>query len=159
MFSFNDYKQIINSYMTVLRPEWLLVGLIIAVLVIIAGIMVFLVFFGIRKILKIRKSKIDQEDLLDEIGNLNKQVKDLIKEKNEIMAMKVSKLGLKPDEEDTVDETEAVDSEEQIDDANIRFPKLNLIDVEYKNYRPKKYGNNFDLEELVDNFRCYSTVN
>ena len=157
MFSFNDYKQIINSYKDSFEgPEWLLVGLIIAVLVIIAGIMVFLVFFGIRKILKIRKSKIDQEDLLDEIGNLNKQVKDLIKEKNEIMAMKVSKLGLKPDEEDTVDETEAVDSEEQIDDANIRFPKLNLIDVEYKNYRPKKYGNNFDLEELVDNFRCYS---
>src|SRR5690554_2979353 len=78
MFSFNDYKQIINSYKDSFEgPEWLLVGLIIAVLVIIAGIMVFLVFFGIRKILKIRKSKIDQEDLLDEIGNLNKQVKDL----------------------------------------------------------------------------------
>ena len=36
------------------------------------------------------------------------------------------------------------------------FPKLNKIDELYKSYKIKNYGNDFTLEEMLDNFRCYA---
>jgi hypothetical protein len=149
--------KVINSYKGNFKgSEWLLVGISIAILVIIVGLVGLLIFFGIRRIMRFRKYKLNQEDLLDEIAALNSQVKDLMKEKSEIMAMKVSQLGLKPGEEATTEETENETDEEKKDNANIRFPKLDKIDEQYKNYKIKKYENNFTLEELLDNFRCYA---
>ena len=77
------------------------------------------------------------------------------------MAMKVSQLGLKPDEKNTIEETEeqkeeGEEGEENVDDSKIRFPKLNKIDHEFKGYKVKKYENNYNLAELLDNFRCYA---
>ena len=157
--NFNDYKKIINSYRGSFQgPEWIFVGLTIAIVVIIFGIVIFLVYFAIRRILRIRKNKLNQEDLLDEIGDLNNKVKKLMKEKNEIMAMKVSQLGLKPDESDTIENTENSEEKEEVekDKSNVRFPKLDSIDERYKTYKVKNYNNNFSLSELVDNFRAFS---
>ena len=157
MFNVNDYRRIINSYKDSFEgPEWLLVGLVIAILVIIVATIGLLIFFAVRKIIRSRKSKLNQDELLDEIANLNDQVKKLIKEKNEIMAMKVSKLGLRPDEEEEPLEEENPDENEEVDDSKIRFPKLNKIDELYKSYKIKNYGNDFTLEEMLDNFRCYA---
>jgi hypothetical protein len=157
MANYQNYMKVLNSYKDSFEgPEWLFVGLAIAIFVIIAGLIVLLIFFGVRKIIKFRKSKLNQEDLLDEIAGLNGQVQKLMKEKNEIMAMKVSQLGLKPDEEATTEESENKDDEKSKDDANIRFPKLDKIDEKYKAYKIKNYGNTFTLDEMVDNFRCYA---
>jgi hypothetical protein len=157
--NYNNYIKVINSYRGNFEgPEWLFVGLAIATLVIIVGLIGLLFFFAIRKIIRFRKSRLNQDDLLDEISDLNSQVQKLMKEKNEIMAMKVSQLGLKPGEETTTEELENKENgeEEKKDNANIRFPKLDSIDQKYKNYKAKNYENNFTLDELLDNFRCYS---
>jgi hypothetical protein len=157
--NYNNYIKVINSYKDNFDgPEWLFVGLAIATLVIIVGLIGLLFFFAIRKIIRFRKSRLNQDDLLDEISDLNSQVQKLMKEKNEIMAMKVSQLGLKPGEETTTEELENKENgeEEKKDNANIRFPKLDSIDQKYKNYKAKNYENNFTLDELLDNFRCYS---
>jgi hypothetical protein len=158
MANYNNYMKVLNSYKDSFEgPEWLFVGLVIAIFVIIIGLVVLLIFFGIRKFIKLRKSKLNQEELLDEIADLNNQVKNLMKEKNEIMAMKVSQLGLKPGEDPTTDEkAEKKDEEEQTGDLTIRFPKLDMIDQEYKNYKLKNYANSFTLEELIDDFKCFS---
>ena len=100
----------------------------------------------------------DQEELLDEIGKLNNQVRDLMQEKKELMAMKVSQLGLNPNEESNSNE-EVTESDEQAPDeeaGNIRFPKLVRIDEQYANSKIKNYNNNFTLEELVDDLRCFA---
>ena len=77
-----------------------------------------------------------------------------MKEKDEIMAMKVSQLGLGGEEENPLDENkDKID--EDVDDG-IRFPKLTAIDELYKNYRVQNYENSFTLEELIDDFRCFS---
>ncbi len=161
MANYNEYKKVINSYSGNFNgSEWLFVGIAIATLVIIIGLIALIVFFAVRRLLRFRKYKLNQEDLLDEIAELNSKVKKLMKEKDEIMAMKVSQLGLKPGEkEDEVptEEENAEKNEEDVeDDANIRFPKLNKIDKKYKDYKIKNYGNAFTLEELVDNFKCYA---
>ncbi|MGE5456022.1 MAG: hypothetical protein ACM3O4_02850 [Ignavibacteriales bacterium] len=158
---FNEYRKVINSYRGNFHgPEWIFVGLTVAIIVVIIGLVGVLIYFAIRRLIKFRKNKLNQEDLLDEIGDLNNQVKKLMKEKNEIMAMKVSQLGLKPDESDKEEVTENPEEteEEKKDRANIRFPKLDNIDARYKSYKVKNYNNTFTLAELIDNFKCFSAT-
>ncbi len=165
MFNFTNYREIINSYKDTFKgPEYVFVVLAIAVLVIILGLIILLIFFAVRKLIRIRKSKLNQEDLLNEIANLDNQVHKLMKEKDEIMAMKVSQLGLKPDEKNTLDlekkpEEKTAEGEEVPEEGineNARFPKLEKIDKLYKDYKAKKYSNTFSLEELIDNFKCFA---
>lgn len=156
IIKFSEYQKVINSYKPSFQGlEWILVGAAIAFLVIIVALVILLIFFGIRRFFRFRKTKLNQEDLLDEIFDLNNQVKKLMKEKDEIMAMKVSKLGLSPDDPDVPEVGDDEDSEER-DLSNIRFPKLNRIDQTHKNFKARNYANNFTLEELVDNFRAYA---
>ena len=92
--------------------------------------------------------------MLEEVAKLNLEVSSLVKEKEDILAMKVSHLGLRPDEED-VEEVSKLDSEE-IDAMDTRFPKLTNIDINYNNYQIKNYNNTFTLEELVELFRNFA---
>lgn len=160
MVNYNDYVKVVNSYKDSFKgPEWLFVGLVIAILVIIIGLIGMLIFFGFKKLIKFKRTKLNQDDLLDEIDHLNTQVKGLMKEKDEIMSMKVSQLGLKPDEKNTVDveapKAEGSDEDEVITSTS-RFSKLATIDQKYAKLKPKNYANSFTLEELVESFRCYS---
>lgn len=85
---------------------------------------------------------------------LNKQVATLMEEKESILAMKVSHLGLKPEEDDTIEEKE--ESKDNVDTTTSRFPKLTQVDNEYSTYKVQNYNNNFTLEELVENFRNFA---
>ncbi len=160
MFNFVNYFKIINSYKGSFRgAEWILVTVSIIILVIIVGLTVLLIYFFVKALIRIRKRKLDQDDLLDEIGKLNEQVNKLMKEKDEIMAMKVSQLGLKPDEKATEEITEEKPEEEETAEVgleNVRFPKLIKIDRELANYKLKKYTTTYTLEELIDDFRCFA---
>ncbi len=154
--NYKEYKLILDSYrQNFTGAEWILVWFAIAVLVIILISILVLIFFGIRKAIKVGRIKVNQEDLINEVDSLYKQVEKLMKEKEDIMAMKVSQLGLRPDESDE-ELFEEIGETDDIDTTTSRFPKLTLIDDEYASYKVKKYGNNFTLEELIDNFRCYS---
>lgn len=157
LVKFSEYQKVINSYKPNFKGmEWILVGTAIAFLVIVLGLFVLLVFSRVRKFFRFRKTKLNQEDLLDEIFNLNNQVKKLMKEKDEILAMKVSKLGLSPEDPEILDEEDEEAEEGERDLSNVRFLKLDRIDQKFKNYKPKNYGNNFTLNELADNFRAYA---
>ena len=163
--AFNGIKQIFNikGYINVIRnyyadftaPEWILAVLSILFVVGFLGLAIYLIWLIIRKYLKFKKPAIDQEALMDEVANLNKQVVKLSKEKEEILAMKVSQLGLKPDE--TSEDTTMEKKEEDVDtNKDQRFSKLALIDMEYANYKVQNYNNNFDLPELCSNFRNFA---
>lgn len=154
--NFKAYMKIINNYKDSFSgAEWILVGLAITVLVIMVGFIILLVFFAIKKLIKFNRS-LNQEDLLEEIANLNDQVIKLMKEKDEIMALKVSQLGIKPGEEGEELPAEEEKPLEAENNPNIRFPKLAKIDEVYKGYKIKNYGNSYTLEELVDNFKCFA---
>ena len=162
MFNYFDYKKILDSYKDSFSAvEWIFVVLTILFLVVIILGLIFLVFTRLRKYLRLRKQKLNQDELLDEIGNLNKKVRQLMKEKDELMAMKVSQLGLNPNEENTPDlpnnSSGGESNESEAENAgNIRFPKLVRIDERMKGFKAKNYNCNFTLQELIDNFRCFS---
>ena len=62
------------------------------------ALVILCVFFLVRKYIRFRKSLVEQESLLEELADLHKQVRQLMKEKDELYAMKVSQLGLNPEE-------------------------------------------------------------
>ena len=123
-----------------------------AILLIVLGGLGFLIYLLIRKYIRFRKTVVEQENLLEEVATLNNEVATLVKEKQDILAMKVSHLGIKPNEEDT--EETANDAVAEGD--GIRFPKLYSIDEEFANYKVQNYGNNFELPELVELFRNFA---
>ena len=156
IFNIMEYVKIIDFYKDDFTgPEWLFVVLaIILVVAMMAGI-ILLIYFLIRKYIRFRKTLVEQESLLEEVGELNKKVATLVKEKEEILAMKVSHLGIKPNESDTEEEGEEKPEDNGPTEAP-RFSKLAEIDLQFENYKIQNYGNSFTLEELVSNFRNFA---
>lgn len=156
MFSISDYAKVIDSYNGSFNGlEKFFVFLSVAFLVLIVLLIVFLIVLFVRKLIRRSMNNMSKEELLEEIANLNDKVRKLMKEKEEIMAMKVSQLGLNPDA-DEEENPEGVAEEEDPAQAGIRFPKLVQLDEDFKNFHPRNYENAFTLEELIDDFRCYS---
>ena len=155
IFNVKSYIEIVNFYKGDFNgPEWFFVALAILLLLVVFVSIGLIVYFLIRKYIRFRKTIVEQESLLEEVSHLNKEVATLMKEKEEILAMKVSHLGLKPNEEDT--DSDAGQQEDNTPVGAPRFSKLNDIDIEFANYKIQNYGNNFTLEELVSNFRNFA---
>lgn len=156
MFDMQQYILIIKDYKSDFNvPEWILVVISVVILVVLLGLILFIIYLALKKYIKIRKSLIEQEAVLEEISVLNNKVATLVKEKQEILAMKVSHLGLKPDESGNV-ESSSEGNEEVDQETAIRFSKLNDIDIQYKDYKIQNYNNSFTLPELVELFRNFA---
>ena len=155
IFDIKSYQNILSAYQGDLSmPEWVLVGISIFCLLLLIFLIFVLIYLLIRKYLKFRKQAIKQDELMDEVANLNGKVASLVKEKEEILAMKVSQLGLKPNE--SAEESVEENKDEANNDPNNRFSKLALIDEEYAKYKQKDYENSFTLPELCANFRNFA---
>ena len=156
IFSISSYTKIINFYKDDFSgPEWLFVGIAIFLVILVVAFIAFLLFLLIRKYIRVRKTLVEQESLLEEVSELNNEVATLMEEKQDILAMKVSHLGLKPTESDEEEVQEG--EEKEIDPAgDTRFSKLATIDEAFKDYKIKNYDNNFTLEELVELFRNFA---
>ena len=157
IFDIKSYQNMIDTYKADLSmPEWILVVIAILFVVIFIGLIIALIYLLIRKYLKFRKQVINEDELLDEVAYLNGQVASLMKEKEEILAMKVSQLGLRPGESPKEDVAKQQGDEDSATNPDIRFSKLDQIDKEYENYESIDYGNNFTLPELCENFRNFA---
>ena len=155
IFDFRSYLKILNFYKDDFNgPEWIFVVLaIILMLAIVIGLG-FLIYSLICKYARFRKTLVEQEDLLNEVAVLNDEVSNLVREKEDILAMKVSHLGLKPSESDTEEVQE--DKKDDVSNDGRRFAKLAAIDDDFASYSIKNYGNSFNLEELVELFRNFA---
>ena len=157
-FNIKNYIEVINFYKQDFNgPEWVFVVIAIIILLLILGLIVFVVYLLIRKLIRIRKTMVEQEELLEEVATLNDEVSTLVKEKEDILAMKVSHLGLKPGESDTEEASQGSGDGDATEAGDgYRFPKLYLIDEEFANYKVQNYNNTFTLPELVEMFRNFA---
>lgn len=161
IFNFGAYQDIIKNYQRDFSAsEWVLVVIAVGIVIIMLTIIGLLIFFLIKRKIRSRKRGLNQQELLDEIAVLHNKVVDLVKEKEDILAMKVSQMGLSPAESATIATTgeKPAGEEEDLDlvDGGIRFPKLNELDVEYANYKIRNYNNTFTLAELCETFRQFA---
>lgn len=146
---------------------------IISVIIVIAIYVLILaiIIFAIRKYVRFRHSIVSNEDLLEEIAALQRQVMKMAKEKDEIMAMKVSQMGLGTSgalsfadgnmvpagEGGTAAEGQPGTIEDGVvQTGDYRFSKLIEVDTFYKTYTPPEYDNNITLEELCDRYRNFA---
>ena len=118
IFNISEYLSVIDFYKKDFTAgEWVLAIISIIVMIIILGLIIAVIVFLIKKYIKFRKTVVEQESMLQEIGELNKEVKNLVEEKEKILAMKVSQLGLKPGDSSTVDTGSSSSSSETGEEA------------------------------------------
>ena len=131
--------------------------------------LIFLVYLLIRKYIRFRESLVSKEEVLNEMGRLNREIIKLTKEKDKILAMKVSQLGLRPEDEEELREegseegektgeekSEEIDRKILTDEEIGRFYKLKMVDRAYEGYVPPVYNNEIRLPEICDMFRNFA---
>lgn len=154
IFNVSKYIEIISLYESQINGGgWIFVVLAVTFIVVILALIGVLIFFFVKKYIRFRKTLVEQESMLEEVAELNKKVSDLVTEKQKIMAMKVSQLGLKPGDEN-MELTE--EDSDNLSADNVRFSKLNSIDIQLKDYKVQNYENSFTLSELIELFRNFA---
>ena len=142
--------------------DWLLAIVAVIATVAVLAAIVILVVVLIKKYVRVRKTLVDQEELLMEVGNLNREVIKLNNEKERILAMKVSQLGLNPGEspydengEETKEEKKDGEVDKTADDYS-RFYKCTQVDLEMENYVAPDFDNEITLPEICERFRNFA---
>ncbi|MBO5421449.1 MAG: hypothetical protein J6A67_05870 [Clostridia bacterium] len=166
IFNIPEYINIFKSWAGDFKAvDWVLAILTVIATVVVLAAMVILVVVLIKKYIRVRRTLVDQEELLNEVGNLNREIIKLHNEKERILAMKVSQLGLKPgesafleQEEDAQEEGEKkADGEvDKTADDYSRFYKCTQVDIELEDYVAPEYDNEITLPEICDMFRNYA---
>lgn len=160
-----QYVNIIKAYVVDFGIfSWIMTIILIAVILGIFGIAVFFIVRTIIRRYRRKSQEFDQDELLGEIGALNRQVVELINEKNQIMAMQVSQLGLSPGDslEDYVEKLEeqknggkATDKKDASHGEH-RFTKLDLVDEKYEEFEEPAYNDSITLEDLCERYRNFA---
>ncbi len=110
--------------------DWLMAFGVFIANVVFFGIIIYKLVQVGNKYVRFVKTEIEKDNLIDEITSLNQKTIELIEEKNKILALKVSNLGINPDQEN-----EEEDDPDKLKDkyANSRFVKLMHVDEAYHN--------------------------
>ncbi|NLO45887.1 MAG: hypothetical protein GX107_05205 [Clostridiales bacterium] len=166
IFNIPKYITIFKGYASELGGGGIALAVlaIILVLAVLAGI-AFLLVLLFRKYIRFRKTVVDQEELLNEVASLNREVIKLTLEKEKILAMKVSQLGLRPGESPYLEAPDGSDGEsdegkgedsDKHDEDYSRFYKLTQVDIELEDYQPPEYDNEITLPGIIDMFRNFA---
>ncbi len=168
IFNIPEYISIFKSWAgDFTAVDWILAILTVIATVVVLAAIVILVVVLVKKYIRVRRTLVDQEELLNEVGNLNREIIKLHNEKERILAMKVSQLGLKPGESsfiETEENTQGEEGEEKKAEGEIdksaddysRFYKCTQVDIELEDYVAPEYDNEITLPEICDMFRNYA---
>lgn len=173
IFNIGRYVEIFKEYSTEFGAlEWILAILSILLVIAVFALLIFIIVLIIRKYIRFRHSIVSNEDLLEEISVLQQRVIKMVKEKDEIMAMKVAQMGLPASGAAMVPGQLAADGTAAAGeggegtapalDAGIvqtterRFSKLMEVDNFYSNFLPPEYDEKITLPELVERYRNFA---
>ena len=158
-FDFSAYVNIINAYTTELGGlAWVIAIIAIVLLVAVLALCVWLIVVAVKKFIRSHRRRKDTDSLVKEVQALNKEVMRLNLEKDKILSMKVSQIGLNPNEisELTGEEIESLNNGEEEDTGESRFYKLTEIDQLWADYVPPVYDNDITLPEFCERFRLFA---
>ncbi|HQC54529.1 MAG TPA: hypothetical protein PKX91_02260 [Clostridia bacterium] len=158
MFDVPKYIEVFSKYKdTLTAGAW--VGAAFLILVVIAALVAIIwvgLFFGKRLWKKIVGDKVLNQDLLDEIDNLKRELIKVAREKDRILGLKIAYQGYDVTEGEDGETTSGAKKE-----GESRFYKLTEVDTFYNDpeFVEREYENTWDLEELCDRFRNYACNN
>ncbi len=160
MFAFDLYISTFKDYSEKFTGGQWVLAVFICVLVVAAlvAIVWVAVYYLTRFFKKLFGDKVLNQDLLDEISNLKKELVKTTREKDRILGLKVSNQGFVDGEEI---EEGAEGGEEKPAEGESRFYKLTEVDKKYAdpNYKPPEFDYTLTLKEICDRFRNYAANN
>lgn len=145
------YAEIFNAYMRDFKwYEWIFAILTLLIAVMLIVLVAYMTVLCIRDAVKKRRARMDKQALVAQVEALNLKVLKLVDEKDKIMAMQVSRLGVNKGAEDDA-EPLAQKSKES------RFTKLTEVDRKY-NCLPLPFveEESYDLKTLIHSFMGYA---
>ncbi len=164
IFNVADYVKQVNLYKGGFDfLSWVLFFISIILFLGILAIIIYLIYLGIRKFIRYRKSAVTNQDLLEEVADLHKNVLKLTKEKERILALKIGQTSISVDELNQIFDEEDEELGEKATktetegetDKPIRFVRLDAVDKKYDYYIAPDYRKDYSLKELCDNFRNF----
>ncbi len=166
-----DFPYYINLFKTyrgdLSTAGWICVIILHCLLIALGVLVIYLIYRGLRVVFRFKVPVVEYEKMKDEVVRLNREVLKMNYEKDKILAMKVSEIGMPvnddilngeyPEEEGIVagegEETEV----KTVDTSELRFPRLSAVDLFYKQeYVAPQYDNTVTLEEICQRFRNYA---
>ena len=129
---------------------WLLFVIFLLLVIAIIGAALFGLYILLRKYIRFVRRELDKDELRNQVERLNYELYQAISEKDKILNLKTTYMGIKP--EDMKEEDKEV-----LDEISSRFPKLVRVDNQYKGVDlaiPNKDG--LSLEELCNAFRNFA---
>lgn len=183
IFDIRYYMELFGTYKDDLSFFGWIAAIIVHILMItLLALFGYLVWKGLKIVFRFKVPVAEYEKMKDEVVTLKREIMKANYEKDKILAMKISELGmeLNPDLLDTPNELlESGPERGRIDDAGElvgeepreeeeavevietkerRFPRLSDVDLHYTSpeYQPLEYNNTLTLEELCINFRNFA---
>ncbi len=174
IFNFAEYIAQFNRFKESFGVlDWIFAVLSFLLVLAFWAILIYMLVLLVRKYIRFRRSAVGNEDLLEEVAALHRNVQRLTKEKEKILALKIGSSGVSLDELNSIfldeePEAEAMpavsESPAVAEEANAksaadsvpRFAKLDAIDRKYQSYLPPAYQNNYSLQELCRDFRNFA---
>ncbi len=161
IFNVVEYINQFNAYkdgFSVL--DWILAIISFLIVMAIWAIVIYMLFLLIRKYIRFRKSAVGNEDLLEEVAELHRDVIKLNNEKERILALKIGQTGVPLDVLNGIYEEEGEEEvDEELEEQTAlppRFAKLDAIDNKYIYYNPPEYRRDFTLKEICETFRNFA---
>ncbi len=161
IFNIVDYISQFNKYKDGFGVlDWVLAILSFILVLAFWGVLVYLIVIGIRKYIRFRKSMVGNEDLLEEVADLHRDVLRLTKEKERILALQIGQTSISTAELTNIfndeEDEEGAETSAQEQELAPRFSKLDAIDRKYKFYQSPEYRKDYTLEELCRDFRNFA---
>ena len=176
------YMNLFSTYKSEMSPMGWIAAIIMHILIyILIALIIFLIVKGIKVLLRFKVPVIEYERMKDEIVTLKREVMKANYEKDKILAMKISEMGMEVntelldselkepedtdaevlDAEDVVAENAEITENEKVETVVVgepRFPRLSSVDSYYlaDTYMKPEYNTKITLEEVCINFRNFA---
>ena len=176
----NIFKQFCGEFSTV---EWILAIFAMIVIFLIWALLITLLVFAFRKYFRFRRSIVGNEDLLEELADMHRDVLRLTKEKERIMALKIGQTSISVDELNAILNPDDENNPASIEEAAAgiarqtaavgegtgdgsgagqgavstnRFFRLSAVDEKYRFYVEPEYNRSMSLSEICEDFRNFA---
>jgi hypothetical protein len=170
IFNIREYVKIFKSYSPDFGvADWILSVIAVIMVILVFALIIFMIVLAVRKYIRFRHTIVSNEDVLEELGDLQRQVIKLAREKEEIMAMKVAAIGIPQDMiieggvtpaisagEESAVEQDVVVQDGVVRTTESRFSKLIEVDMFYKTYTAPEYDNNITLSGICEAYRNFA---
>lgn len=157
IFNIKRYIEILARHKAGMGGLTFAVALIFAlILVAVLVLMIVAAAYYIRHRAVLFRNRNTQRDLIQEVGTLNREVMRLNLEKDKILSMKVSQIGLNPNEISTLTGEEIKTlNETENEGSESRFFRLSAVDEAMAQYVRPTFDDQITLPQLVDRFRNF----